>query len=149
MNKHCDNFMIRRKKGQIYYYCKLKRAIIERNECFSCNCKELKKVAKNSLKTQNRKPIKKVSKKRITVSKETYNIVFDECTDIFNIPHCKLCSKNNTLVLHHILYRSQRKDLIDEPSNCIMLCNDCHLLVHSNKKKYQPILIEIMNKKEN
>ena len=45
---------------------------------------------------------------------------------------------------HHIYYRSERKDLIDNIDNGIMLCVYCHDKVHSNKKKWQPILLNMM-----
>ena len=36
------------------------------------------------------------------------------------------------------------KNLTDEPTNCVMLCHDCHQnVVHGNLKKYRPILLEI------
>ena len=148
MNNHCINFRCRRRKGQIYFFCVSRKAEIERKECFCCNTREFKNVAKNTLKTR----IRPISKKRVCVSKETYNIVLERSKDIFGVPRCGLCKSADNLQLHHIYYRSERKDLIDEPSNCIMLCHrdfsekKCHRLVHNNKKKYQPILLEA-NKK--
>lgn len=127
----CVNFKRRSKKGIIYGYCTLRRSEVPLNasECYICDNKEYKKY----------KPIKKVSKKRVCVKKDTYNMVFERDNGI-----CRLC-ENKTIHLHHIIYRSESKALINEPSNCIMLCERCHRLVHSNKKKYQPILLE-MNK---
>lgn len=89
------------------------------------------------------KPIKKVSNKRITVTEETYNKVMQR--DKYK---CRLldCTCNGGLELHHIRYRSEAKDLINEPTNCIMLCNRHHRLVHSNKHYWQPILKEMINK---
>ena len=84
--------------------------------------------------------LKPVGKNRKTVSKETYNLVFER-----DHGRCRICGRNSGIQLHHILYRSERKDLIDEPSNCIMLCYQCHALVHSNKHKYQPILLKKVN----
>ena len=88
------------------------------------------------------KPIKKVSNKRITVTEETYNKVMQR--DKYK---CRLldCTCNGGLELHHIRYRSEAKDLINEPTNCIMLCNRHHRLVHSNKHYWQPILKEMIN----
>ena len=89
------------------------------------------------------KPIKKVSNKRITVTEETYNKVMQR--DKYK---CRLldCTCNGGLELHHIRYRSEAKDLINEPTNCIILCNRHHRLVHSNKHYWQPILKEMINK---
>ena len=128
---NCVYFKRRTKKGIFYGYCTLKRSEVPLNasECYVCENKEYKKY----------KPIKKVSKKRIFVSKDTYNIVYERDRGM-----CRFCGNKN-IHLHHIVYRSESKALIDEPSNCIMLCEKCHRLVHSDKKKYQPILLE-MNK---
>lgn len=86
--------------------------------------------------------IKKVSKKRITVKQETYDKVLEICKG-----HCQFgnCLKRN-IELHHIVYRSESKDLINDISNCIMLCQEHHLLVHKNKHKYQKIMKERRNK---
>ena len=131
---YCKNLRYRRRKGQMYLYCVRRKAEIERKDCSECNCKEFKKVVKMTVKTR----LKPISKKRVCVSKKTYNEVYERDKGC-----CRLCNKIN-IELHHIKYRSEAKDLIDEPSNCIMLCFDCHKLVHSDKKKYQPILLEIV-----
>ena len=148
---HCINFRVRSKKGVKYCFCVRRKAEIERNECFTCKCREMKKVSKMAVKTR----IKPVSKKRVCVSEKTYNEVLEKSKDIFGVPRCELCKNADNLQLHHVYYRSERKDLIDEPSNCLMLChkefseNKCHKLVHDNKKKYQPILLKMLeNKKE-
>ena len=124
----CINLRCRSKKGIKYLFCVRRKAVIERKDCEGCLYKEYKKVAKMT----SRKPIKAISKKRVFVSEETYNQVFKECNR-----RCVLCYTTNNLHYHHIYYRSERKDLIDEPSNGIMLCDKCHRLVHSNKRKYQ------------
>lgn len=89
------------------------------------------------------KPIKKVSKKRITVTQDTYNKVMqrDNC-------RCRLCGTSLNLQLHHIIYRSEDKSKINDENNLIMLCAEHHRLVHSNKHYWQPKLLE-MNKGEN
>ena len=131
---------------------KLKKEITW-SDCKNCKYKDYKEITsankcKQLLKATTplkaKKPMKKVSKKRITVSKETYEIVYNESKG-----RCALCNNIDNLQLHHILYRSERKDLIDEPSNCVMLChqdfskNKCHGVVHKNKKKYKPLLLAI------
>ena len=134
MNNKCVNCKIRTKKGRKYFFCVRRKAEIELKECSECNYIEYKKVAKMT----PRKPIKAISKKRVCVSKKTYNQVFEECNG-----KCVFCGTTSNLHYHHIFYRSERKDLIDEPSNGIMLCEEHHRLVHSNKRKYQPLLLEI------
>lgn len=134
MYNKCVNCKIRTKKGVKYFFCVRRKAEIERETCEGCLYKEYKKVAKMT----SRKPIKAISKKRVFVSKKTYNQVFEEFCG-----RCAFCCTTNNLHYHHIYYRSERKDLIDEPSNGIMLCEECHRLVHSNKRKWQPILLEL------
>jgi len=64
--------------------------------------------------------------------------LFDNC--------CAICG-NNQIHMHHIRYGGLyggRKTYI---GNVIPLCKTHHDLVHTNKDKYMPILIEIINKK--
>lgn len=114
-------------KGELR--CKISKTITYIDDCKKC------------LKFEPRvnKPIKKVSNKRITVTEETYNKVMQR-----DKGKCRLCGTAQNIQAHHILYRSERKDLINEPTNMIMLCIKCHQLVHSNKKKYQPILLKLI-----
>ena len=59
-------------------------------------------------------------------------------------PYCQLCGSPYNLHRHHIRYGAcGRKTYI---GNIIVLCSNCHRLVHSNKKKWQPILIELDEK---
>lgn len=114
--------------------CKIKKSIITLNDCK--NCSDFILIAN--------KGIKKVSKKRIFVSKETYEKVLNRDNQ-----KCRLLNKdcNGGLELHHIVYRSENKNLINEPDNCIMLCNYHHKLVHSNKHYWQPKLKQIIGGK--
>ena len=57
-----------------------------------------------------------------------------------NEPYCQMCGSTSYLHIHHIYYRSQLGKTT--PKNLIRLCDKCHRLVHSNKRKYQPILLE-------
>lgn len=134
MNK-CLYSRIRSHKGTKYQLCLKDNSKNEINseKCYICPFKEYKKT----------KPIKKVSKNKIKVSHETYMKVYERDGGV-----CQFCGTNQDIHAHHILYRSQRKDLIDEPTNLILLCEEHHRLVHSNKKKYQPMILEMMNKYE-
>ncbi len=118
---------IRKRKGKPF--CKHYNKQIEFKQCKDCPFKEYKQ--------RSYKPIKQVSKKRVFVKKETYNTVYERDGGL-----CRLCGINYNLHLHHIYYRSKRKDLINDVNNCIMLCSNCHCKVHSNKKKWQPILLK-------
>lgn len=60
-------------------------------------------------------------------------------------PYCMLCGSTYWLQIHHIYYRSQGG--ISVKKNLIRLCKHCHDMVHSNKKKYQPMLLEMQYKK--
>lgn len=61
-------------------------------------------------------------------------------------PYCQLCGSTYNLHIHHIRYGAcGRKTYI---GNLIRLCKSCHDKVHSNKKYWQPILIEMVDKKE-
>lgn len=96
---------------------------------------------------KKQKGTKKAKKKR--VSKSTYEEVLKACKG-----KCGLCKASDKLELHHIYFRSEAPDKIDDPLNCIMLChkdfskNRCHLKVHQKKKYWQPILIKIRNEME-
>ena len=61
-------------------------------------------------------------------------------------PYCMLCGKGWNLHIHHIRYGSVGRHTYF--GNIIRLCMDCHAMVHSNKKKWQPILIDIANNHE-
>ena len=129
----CKNLKIRQKQYNKYFYCYLLKQVITLDCCENCL---------NFILVRN-KGINKVSKKRKFVSKETYWKVYERDKGC-----CKLCG-NNQIQLHHIIYRSENKNLIDEPDNCIMLCNKCHKLVHSNKHYWQSKLKEIVGGKIN
>ena len=132
-------------------YCKYLSKSLKGN----LRCKLLKTITyidkcKKCLKFEPRvnKPIKKVSNKRITVTEETYNKVMQRDKGKCRLAHVTYngVSCYGGLELHHIKYRSEAKDLINEPTNCICLCTAHHKLVHSNKHYWQPILKEMINK---
>ena len=131
MYQKCLYFRQRHKKGQLYFFCAKQRENVACDCYRGCLDKEYKV-----------KPIKKVSKKRKTVSKSTYSIVYEECKGV-----CAICNTNQNLHLHHIEGRG--KDLTDDPNNCIMLCDHCHLeVVHKNNKYWRPKLKELRQQKK-
>lgn len=69
--------------------------------------------------------------------------VYEQTLKLFN-NECAICH-NNQVALHHIRYGACGRHTY--MGNVIPLCSNCHRLVHTNKKKYQPILIEIINEK--
>ncbi len=154
-----NNYCVYLKKRKNKPYCKLLNKEIAFSLCRECSNKEYKKytsikksmvasgLSNNSQMRKNTQSLEKITFKRakmrnksnkLTVTKETYNFIIER--DNYS---CRLCGSTNWLQLHHVLYRSQRRDLINNIDNCIMLCEECHRLVHSNKKKWQPILIKI------
>lgn len=56
---------------------------------------------------------------------------------------CQLCGTNRDLHVHHIIYRSEGGT--HDESNLITLCNDDHGLVHSDKQKFQPMLLKLID----
>lgn len=131
MNK-CKYITIRTKNYEKYFYCRLNKKIINyTTECIKCVKNEPRK----------NKGINKRSRKRITVTKETYHKVIER--DDYK---CRLCGTTQNLHCHHIIYKSEDKTKINDENNLIMLCEKHHRLVHSNKHYWQPKLLE-MNKK--
>jgi 5-methylcytosine-specific restriction endonuclease McrA len=108
--------------------------VVEFSECKGCLYKEYKKVAKMTSKAR----IRPVSSKRVFVSKETYDKVFERCKG-----KCVLCDTTQALHLHHIDGRG--KDKTDNPDNCVILCSHCHLeVVHKNNKYWRKKLKEMI-----
>lgn len=93
MNK-CKYLAIRSKNYEKYFYCRLNKKIINyTTECIKCVKNEPRK----------NKGINKVSKKKITVTQDTYNKVMqrDNC-------RCRLCGTSLNLNLHHIMRKRKR-----------------------------------------
>ena len=130
MTNKCKYITVRTKNYEKYFYCRLNKKIINyTTECTKCVKSEPRK----------NKSINKVSKKKITVTQDTYNKVMqrDNC-------RCRLCGTSLNLQLHHVIYKSEDKLKINDVNNCIMLCVEHHALVHSNKKYWQPKLLELV-----
>lgn len=128
--KTCKNLKKRAKNYKPYFYCTDKKNVITLDECKNCS---------NRIFVQN-KPIKKISSNKVSVFPITYEDVMKR-----DEGKCRLCGCTQNLQLHHIIYRSEDKSKINDVNNCIMLCLKCHKLVHTNKKKYKPILQDILN----
>jgi len=76
--------------------------------------------------------------------KKAEKIVYETITE--EEPYCQLCGSTNMLHRHHIKFGAcGRKTYF---GNVIVLCNECHREVHSNKKKWQPILIKLADEHE-
>ena len=136
----CKDLKLRTKKGVKFLYCTALKDEITFDDCKGCKLKNypaLKQFIKDNPKVVKKHP-KKAKK---DISSKTRQLVNERDKGI-----CQLCGKYGSINLHHIYYRSQRRDLIDEPTNLISLCVSCHKLVHTNKKKYQPMLLDIIKR---
>lgn len=52
---------------------------------------------------------------------------------------CRFCGTATNLHLHHVIYRSHGVD--HQPHNLIALCDEHHALVHSEKRRWAPVLL--------
>ncbi len=71
--------------------------------------------------------------------------VYEKTIELYN-GQCAICGNPN-IAMHHIRYGGLyggRKTYI---GNVIPLCEKHHRLVHTNKDKYMPMLIDMINKK--
>lgn len=59
---------------------------------------------------------------------------------------CRSCNTNRNLHVHHIRYRSEGGT--HDEDNLITLCETCHDKAHSNKRLFQPLLIECVSRNE-
>lgn len=91
------------------------------------------------------KPKKRKKNKRPNWNKELWDKVYERDNFRCQMPNCM--TPHQLDYPHHIKYRSQGGEDIEE--NLITLCITCHALVHSSKKKYKPILEEIIRVKYN
>lgn len=71
--------------------------------------------------------------------------VYEKTIELYN-GQCAICG-NNQIQLHHIRYGTLRGGRKTYMGNVIPLCKKHHDLVHANKKKYMPILIEMIDRK--
>lgn len=78
-----------------------------------------------------------MNKKEKEAYETTYEL-FDGC--------CAICGSSN-IAMHHIRYGGLDGGRNTYLGNIIPLCPQHHDLVHSNKRKYKPMLIEIINEK--
>lgn len=62
-----------------------------------------------------------------------------------DLQRCCFCGDRHGLVVHHVRYLSEGgKHQLD---NLVTLCDKHHLLVHSDKNVYQPLLLELLNRR--
>lgn len=71
--------------------------------------------------------------------------VYQKTIELYN-GQCAICGSTN-IHLHHIRYGGLYGGRKTYMGNVIPLCEYHHRLVHTNKKKYMPILIDMINRK--
>ena len=71
--------------------------------------------------------------------------VYEKTIELYN-GRCAICGNNN-IHLHHIRYGGLYGGRKTYLGNVIPLCEMHHRLVHTNKRKYMPELIEMIDKK--
>lgn len=130
INNNCKYLTIRSKNYEKYFYCRFNKKTVN----YIIDCKKCTKIEPRVKKSVNR-----ISKKKITVTKEIYNKVMER--DNYR---CRLCGTTRNLHCHHIVYRSEDKSKINDENNLIMLCAEHHILVHSNKHYWQSILLDLL-----
>lgn len=81
--------------------------------------------------------VKAKQKPKTDVSPEVRQAIFQ--ADGYS---CRLCGTPYILHIHHIKYRSEGGT--HDPENLVVLCMACHELVHTDKGHFQPLLQEIV-----
>lgn len=79
---------------------------------------------------------RKPRKPGLDVPPETRQLVLarDRC--------CRYCGTTQNLHVHHIYYRSGGVD--HQPHNLIVLCHEHHTLVHSDLRRWRPLLLGVI-----
>jgi hypothetical protein len=70
---------------------------------------------------------------------------YQKTYELFN-GQCSMCGSTH-IAMHHIRYGGLYGGRKTYLGNVIPLCEKHHRLVHTNKKKYMPILIDMIDKK--
>jgi predicted restriction endonuclease len=73
--------------------------------------------------------------------------VYQKTLELFDY-QCAICG-NNQVHLHHVRYGGLYGGRKTYMGNVIPLCKKHHDLVHTNKKKYMPILIDMVDRRIN
>ena len=76
---------------------------------------------------------------------KTEKEVYEKTKELYN-GQCAICG-NNQIQMHHIRYGGLQGGRKTYLGNVIPLCEKHHRLVHTNKRKYMPELIDMIDKK--
>lgn len=71
--------------------------------------------------------------------------VYEKTIELYN-GQCAICGNPN-IAMHHIRYGGLYGGRKTYMGNVIPLCEKHHRLVHTNKRKYMPILIDMIDRK--
>lgn len=71
--------------------------------------------------------------------------VYERTIELYN-GQCAICGNTN-IAMHHIRYGGLYGGRKTYMGNVIPLCKKHHDLVHTNKEKYMPMLIDMINRK--
>lgn len=71
--------------------------------------------------------------------------VYERTIELYN-GQCAICGNTN-IAMHHIRYGGLYGGRKTYMGNVIPLCKKHHDLVHTNKDKYMPMLIDMINRK--
>jgi hypothetical protein len=90
-------------------------------------------IAKPNFKAQRKKEQNRIKREE--------KLLYEEC--IRDMPNCMWqdSDHNGKIEIHHIIYTPIK---ITEKGKLIPLCLKHHKLVHTDQKKYRPILLEIV-----
>lgn len=134
MNNKCKFLRIRTKNYTKYHFCTHFKTQIQTNECRQCTFINYKqttiKTHKNTLKTN-------VHKKHKTeiVSSSTFDFVSNRDNHRCILNSITNCLPNQPIQLHHINGRGKNKT--NNVDNCVMVCINCHNLIHSKNKYWR------------
>lgn len=131
--------------------CKLTGKIITWEQCKNCKLREYNLA---NIKLQNKQNnysfYKKTAKsgnkssksgKNKNISKRVRELIHERDNHI-----CQMCYEYGNH-LHHIITKQERPDLINEPTNIITLCFNCHInKVTNHEKEYEDILTDKIHK---
>lgn len=70
---------------------------------------------------------------------------YEKTIELYN-GQCAICGNPN-IAMHHIRYGGLYGGRKTYMGNVIPLCEKHHRLVHTNKRKYMPILIDMIDRK--
>lgn len=105
--------------------------------CADCAYKRPQKTAEKPLRRSERPRTASKKQKRPDMPDELRKRVMER-----DKHRCRFCGIDRNLHLHHIVYRSQGGQ--HEESNLITLCFKCHGTVHSDKKRWKPLLLGVV-----